>query len=299
MAFSKEQAERYARHFVLKEIGVSGQKRLLQSSVLVIGAGALGSGALLYLAAAGVGVIGIADGDRVELSNLGRQVIHRQENLGILKTESAKRVLQELNPDITIQTIPERVTPDNIESVIAPYDFVLDCTDRFETKFLINDACVLMEKPYSHAGAVRFEGQAMTYVPRRGGCLRCVLGSVPENAATCAEAGVLGTIPGMLGCIQATEAIKFLLGAGELLTGRVLHIDGITMRTQTIRIGKAREDCPVCGKGRSSFSLSEHRAEYEPACSACFATEKSVTEGTATEGNATEKSATEGSDFPS
>ncbi len=266
MAFSKEQAQRFARHFVLKEIGVSGQKQLLQSRVLVIGAGALGSAALLYLAAAGVGVIGIADGDRVELSNLSRQIIHRQEDLGTLKTESAKKALQGLNPDITIHTVPERVTPDNITSVIAPYDFILDCTDRFETKFLINDACVLMEKPYSHAGVVRFEGQAMTYVPGCGGCLRCVLGGVPENAVTCAEAGVLGTIPGILGCVQATEAIKFLLGAGELLTGRVFSIDGLTMRTRTIRIGPAREDCPVCGKGRTSFSLSEHRAEYEPAC---------------------------------
>lgn len=266
MAFSKVETERYARHFVLKEIGVSGQKRLLQSSVLVIGAGALGSSALLYLASAGVGKIGICDGDFVELSNLNRQIIHRQKNLGALKTESAKMAICELNPDITIQTIPQKVTPDNIESVISPYDFILDCTDRFETKFLINDACVLAEKPYSHAGAVRFEGQAMTYVPGRGGCLRCVLGGVPENAATCAESGVLGAIPGILGCIQATEAIKFLLGVGDLLTGRVLSIDGLTMRTHTIRFGKAREDCPVCGKGRASFSLSEHCSEYEPAC---------------------------------
>ena len=240
MAISKEQAERYARHFVLKEIGVSGQKRLMQSSVLVIGAGALGSSALFYLAAAGVGVIGICDGDRVELSNLSRQIIHRQADIGTFKTESAKMALGGLNPDVTIRTIHERVTSDNIESVIAPYDFILDCTDRFETKFLINDACVLREKPYSHAGAVRFEGQAMTYVPGCGGCLRCVLGGVPENAATCAEAGVLGTIPGILGCVQATEAIKFLLGAGELLTGRVFSIDGLTMRTRTIRIGAAR-----------------------------------------------------------
>ncbi len=274
MFFSKEQAQRYARHFVLKEIGVSGQQRLLQSSVLVIGAGALGSSALMYLAAAGIGVIGISDGDRVELSNLGRQIIHGQSDIGTLKTESAKRSLHEHNPDSTVRLISERVTPDNIESVIAPYDFILDCTDRFETKFLINDACVLMKKPYSHAGAVRFEGQAMTYVPGYGGCLRCVLGGIPKNSATCADAGVLGTIPGILGCIQATEAIKYLLGVGELLTGRVLHIDGLTMRTHTIHIGTAREDCPVCGKGRASFSLSEHRSEYEPVCCA-----RSVSEG--------------------
>ena len=264
MAFSKEQAQRYARHFVLKEIGVAGQERLLQSRVLVIGAGALGSSALMYLAAAGIGVIGICDGDRVELSNLSRQIIHRQSDIGTLKTESAKRALVGLNSDVTIQLISERVTPDNIETVISPYDFILDCTDRFETKFLINDACVLMEKPFSHAGAVRFEGQAMTYVPGRGGCLRCVLGGVPENAASCAEAGVLGSIPGIWGCIQATEAIKYLLGTGQLLTGRVLHIDGLTMRTQTINIGAADDDCPVCGKACTSFSLLQHRGEYEP-----------------------------------
>lgn len=264
MAFSKEQAQRYARHFVLKEIGVDGQERLLQSRVLVIGAGALGSSALMYLAAAGIGVIGICDGDRVELSNLSRQTIHRQSDIGTLKTESVKRALIELNSDIKIQLISERVTPDNIEAVISPYDFILDCTDRFETKFLINDACVLMEKPYSHAGAVSFEGQAMTYVPGRGGCLRCVLGGVPENAASCAEAGVLGSIPGILGCIQATEAVKYLLGAGQLLTGRVLHIDGLTMLTQTINTGAADENCPACGKERASFSLLQHRGEYEP-----------------------------------
>lgn len=269
MAFSKEQAQRYARHFVLKEIGVAGQKRLSQSSVLVIGAGALGSSALLYLAAAGIGTIGIADGDRVALSNLSRQNIHRTSSVGALKTESAKAALVALNPDIAVRSIPEHVTPDNIQTAIAPYDFILDCTDRFETKFLINDACVLMEKPYSHAGAVRFEGQAMTYVPGRGGCLRCVLAGVPENASTCAEAGVLGTIPGILGCVQATEAVKYLLGIGTLLTGRVFHMDGLTMRTQTVHIGAAREDCPVCGKGRASFSLSAHRAEYEPACCSC------------------------------
>ncbi len=275
MAFSRDQAERYARHFVLKEIGVAGQKRLSRSSVLVIGAGALGASALMYLTAAGVGTIGIADGDTVELSNLGRQIIHRTESIGKSKTESAKETLNALNPDSAVRLISERVTPDNIRSVVAPYDFILDCTDRFETKFLINDACVLMGKPYSHAGAVRFEGQAMTYVPGRGACLRCVLGGVPENAATCAEAGVLGTIPGLLGCIQATEAIKFLLGIGELLTGRVFHIDGLTMRAQTVHIGTAREDCPVCGRERTSFSLSDHRAEYEPARQECSAAEGS------------------------
>lgn len=268
MAFTKEQLERYSRHFVLKEIGASGQKRLADSKVLVIGAGALGSSALLYLTAAGVGVIGVADGDRVEASNLGRQIIHDAESVGLLKTDSAKRAIERLNPSITVNAFPNRVTPDNITSVIAPYDFILDCTDRFETKLLINDACVLEGKPYSHAGAVRFEGQALTYVPGKGACLRCVLGGVPAEAEYCSQAGVLGAVPGMLGCVQATEAVKYLLGVGELLVGRVLHIDGLSMRIRTVGLEGAREDCPVCGKRRTVLSLADNRREYEPACRA-------------------------------
>ncbi len=267
MAFSQEQLERYSRHFVLREIGVSGQKRLMNSRVLVIGAGALGSSALLYLTAAGVGTLGIADGDRVDMSNLSRQIIHRTSGVGTLKTDSAKQAIGQLNPDVTVNLYSERVTPDNIQEIIKPYDFVIDCTDRFESKFLINDACVLGEKPYSHAGAVRFEGQTMTFVPGKGACLRCLLSRVPsgEQTLTCSEAGVFGAVPGMLGCIQAAEAVKYLLGAGELLVGRVLHIDGLTMRMSAVNVGAAREDCPVCGANPRIRSLLENRAEYEEA----------------------------------
>ncbi len=267
MAFSKEQAERYSRHFVLKEIGVSGQKRLIESKVLVIGAGALGSASLLYLAGAGVGTIGVADGDLIDRSNLSRQIIHREDRIGLLKTESARQTVLGINSDITVNLHSERLTADNIQNVIKGYDFIIDGTDRFESKFLINDACVLERKPYSHAGAVRFEGQTMTYVPGRGPCLRCVLGTVPQNTASCSEAGVLGTIPGMLGCVQATEAVKYLLGIGDLLVGRVLHIDGLTMRMQTISTGKARHDCPACGEHPTILSLAGNRAEYEISCS--------------------------------
>lgn len=269
MAFSKEQAERYSRHFVLREIGVSGQKKLRESEVLVIGAGALGSSSILYLAAVGVGTIGIADGDTVDRSNLGRQIIHRESGIGRLKTESAKQTVFEINSDVTVNLYSERLTPDNIRDAIKDYDFIIDGTDRFESKFLINDACVLEKKPYSHAGAVRFEGQTMTYVPGRGPCLRCLLGNVPHNAATCSEVGVLGTIPGMLGCVQATEAVKFLLGVGDLLVGRVLRIDGLKMLTQTISIGEAYADCPVCGEHPSILSLADNRSEYEAACYSC------------------------------
>lgn len=263
MELSAQQAERYSRHFVLREIGVSGQKRLLEAKVLVIGAGGLGSGALMYLAAVGVGTIGIADGDRVELSNLQRQIIHRTDRLGVEKPLSAKQTLEAINPDVSVRLYPERVTPDNIRDVIAPYDFVIDGTDRFESKFLINDACVLSGKPYSHAGVVRFNGQTMTYVPGRGPCLRCLLDRVPSNAETCAQIGVLGAVTGILGSIQATEAIKYLLGIGELLTGRLLIIDALSMSVQEVEIGSARAECRVCGAHPAISSLTDNRQEYE------------------------------------
>lgn len=262
MVLSARQAERYSRHFVLREIGVSGQKRLLEAKVLVIGAGGLGSGALMYLAAAGVGIIGVVDGDRVELSNLQRQIIHRTDRIGMEKPLSAKQTLETINPDVTVNLYPERVTPDNIRDIIAPYDFIIDGTDRFESKFLINDACVLSGKPYSHAGVVRFNGQTMTYVPGQGPCLRCLLDHVPSNSETCAQAGVLGSVTGILGSIQATEAIKYLLRIGELLTGRLLMVDGLSMSIQEVEIGPARAECGVCGDHPAISSLVDNREEY-------------------------------------
>ena len=265
MLLSEEQAQRYSRHFVLSEIGEPGQKLLLQSKVLVIGAGGLGSSAIMQLAAAGVGVLGIADCDRVELPNLQRQTIHRTKDVGTEKVLSAKRAVEELNPDVTVQLHPERMTVDNIQDAVERYDFVLDCTDRFETKFLINDACVLSKKPYSHAGAVRFEGQAMTYVPGKGPCLRCLLGSVPPagDVQLCKEVGVLGAVVGIMGCIQAAETVKFLLGKGQLLTGRVLHFDGLTMRTRVSELPDPDRHCAVCGEKPAILSLFENREEYE------------------------------------
>lgn len=265
MVLSEEQAERYSRHFVLREIGVSGQKRLLSSKVLVIGAGALGSSALMYLASAGVGTIGIADYDCVERSNLQRQIIHRTEHIGMKKTESASRTLKGINPDTTVNLYSERVTPNNIQSMIEQYDFVIDGTDRFESKFLINDACVLSSKPYSHAGAVRFEGQTMTYVPKQGPCLRCLIDKVPprEQTMSCSQAGVLGAVTGILGSIQASEAIKYLLGIGELLVGRVLRIDALSMRMQTVNVGPVNAECRICGSHPTILSLSDNIEEYE------------------------------------
>lgn len=273
MVLDEEQAQRYSRHFVLREIGVSGQKKLLQSKVLVIGAGGLGSSAIMQLAAAGVGVLGIADYDRVDPSNLQRQTIHRVKDVGTEKVLSAKRAVEELNPDVTVQLHPERMTADNIQSVIEQYDFILDCTDRFETKFLINDACVLSKKPYSHAGAVRFEGQAMTYVPNENPsekvpCLRCLLGSVPplSDTVTCSQAGVLGAVTGVIGSVQAMEAVKLLLGKGELLTGKVLHFDGLSMRVRVTEIPHADRHCAVCGDKPTIQTLSDNREEYEAGC---------------------------------
>lgn len=256
MELSAQQAERYSRHFVLREIGVSGQKKLLGAKVLVIGAGGLGSGALMYLAAAGVGTIGIADYDRVEISNLQRQVIHRTDRVGMAKTLSAKRTLEAINPDVTVHVYPERVTPENIQAIIAPYDFIIDGADRFETKFLINDACVLGRKPYSHAGVVRFGGQTMTYVPGQGPCLRCLLGTVPPNAELCAQVGVLGAVTGILGNIQAAEAIKYVLGIGELLVGRLLLVDALSMSMQEADIGPSNTECRVCGAHPDITSVS-------------------------------------------
>lgn len=265
---TQEQAERYSRHFVLREIGVSGQKQLLNSKVLVIGAGALGSNAIMHLAAAGVGAIGICDYDRVDLSNLQRQIIHKTNSVGINKVESAKQAVSELNPDVTVITHGERMTVDNIQGIISQYDFVLDCTDRFETKFLINDACVLSKVPYSHAGVVRFEGQVMTYVPGCGPCLRCLLGGVPplKDTVTCAEAGVLGAVTGVIGSIQALEAIKYLLGIGELLVGKVLSFDGLNMQIGRVSFAHSDPGCGVCGSNPSILSLIGNRSEYEPNC---------------------------------
>lgn len=260
--FSKEQAQRYARQFALREIGCAGQEKLRAGRVLVVGAGGLGSTALYYLAAAGVGTLGIADGDCVDRTNLNRQILHNDARLGQNKAESAAETLRAFCPDLTLRCFPFRVTPDNLPDLLPPYDLLLDCTDRFETKFLLNDACVLAGKPFVHAGAVRFEGQAMTCIPGKSPCLRCVLGEVPAGE-TCASVGVLGAIPGLLGCVQATEAVKLLLGEGELLTGRVLHVDGLTMRMQTVRV-ETREDCPVCGAHPTIRSLTDDRAAYEP-----------------------------------
>lgn len=248
MGLSKEQLERYTRHILLKEIGEEGQKKLSEARVLIIGAGGLGSPAALYLAAAGVGTIGIADADVVDLSNLQRQVIHTTDDLGKKKVDSAKETITAINPDITVYTYTEFVDRNNIIDLIRDYDFVLDCTDNFETKYLINDACVMAKKPFSHAGVFQFEGQVTTVIPGEGPCYRCIYKNPPLKGAApnTKEVGIVGTVPGIAGCLQATEAIKYITGAGELLVGSLLVFDALSMEFHKIEIGNRREDCEVC-----------------------------------------------------
>lgn len=245
---SEEQIQRYSRHIMLKEVGGKGQRRLLDGRVLIIGAGGLGSPIALYLAAAGVGTIGIADADEVDVSNLQRQVIHFTQDVGKPKVISAAEKMRSINPDLQVNTYQEWISAANIARIIADYDFVIDGTDNFAAKFLINDACVLGGKPYSHGGILQFDGQTITVLPRQSACYRCIFPQPPPKDAipTCSQAGVIGVLPGVLGTIQATEAIKFLLGKGELLSGRLLTYNALRMRFREIQI-KRNSACPVCG----------------------------------------------------
>ena len=249
MAFTNEQLERYSRHIILKEVGAKGQKKLLNAKVLIIGAGGLGAPAAMYLAAAGVGTIGIADADEVDLSNLQRQVIHTTNDLGKAKVQSAKETMTAINPDVTVNTYRTFVTSENILDLIKDYDFIIDGTDNFPAKFLINDACVMAKKPFSHAGIIRFKGPLMTYVPGQGPCYRCVFKEPPPKDAvpTCKQAGVIGAMGGVIGSLQAMEAVKYIIGQGELLTGYLLTYDALTMEFRKIKLPKDTSHCAVCG----------------------------------------------------
>ena len=248
MAFTNEQLERYSRHIILKEIGVKGQKKLLNAKVLIIGAGGLGAPAALYLAAAGVGTIGIVDADVVDLSNLQRQVIHTTDDIGKKKVDSAAQTMRQINPDITVNTYHEYVSSQNILKLIEDYDFILDGTDNFPAKFLINDACVMAKKPFSHAGIIRFKGQLTTVIPGESPCYRCIFRDPPPKDAvpTCKQAGVIGAMGGVIGSLQAMEAIKYITGAGELLTGYLLTYDALTMEFRKIKLPPRGKGCAVC-----------------------------------------------------
>ena len=250
MEFTKEQKERYARHLILEEVGTDGQEKLFQAKVCLIGAGGLGSAAALYLAAAGVGTIGIVDSDDVDLSNLQRQILHGDADLGVKKVRSAEQSLHRINPKLKVLTYPVYADRENIKDLIQEYDFVIDAADNFPTKFLINDACVQAKKPFVHAGVIRFQGQLMTYVPGRGPCYRCIFKDPPPKEAvpSAKQAGIFGAVCGVVGSLEAKEAVKYILGAGELLTGKMLVYDGLRAQFRTVKLPERVGDCAVCGR---------------------------------------------------
>jgi molybdopterin/thiamine biosynthesis adenylyltransferase len=244
-----DELERYSRHVILEDFGAAAQSQLLESSVLIVGAGGLGSRVALYLAAAGVGTIGIVDDDVVDLSNLQRQIIHTTADIDTPKARSAEAKMRAINPTLTLHAHQIRVNAGNIAELIAPYDLVIDGADNFATKFLINDACVLTKKPFVHGGILRFTGQAISVQPDKSACYACLYDAPPppESVPTCSSAGVLGAIAGMLGTIQAAEAIKILTGVGEPLFNRLLSFDAKAMRFREIRFSK-NPKCRVCGE---------------------------------------------------
>lgn len=250
MNFTDEQKMRYSRQLVMADVGESGQQKLLSSKVLVIGAGGLGSPALMYLAGAGVGIIGIADADEVDLSNLQRQVIHTTSDIGKAKAESARETINKMNPDIVVKTYKTYVNSKNITSLISEYDFVLDCTDNFDSKFLINDYCVKAEKPFCHAGIVGFEGQLMTYIPHKSPCYRCIFEEPPKDGDVPLpkEVGVISPACGVIGSLQAMEAVKYLLGKGELLCGYMLIYNAFNSSFRKIKLPKQNPNCSACNK---------------------------------------------------
>ena len=260
---TSEQRIRYARHLLLPEVGEKGQLKLLGSKVLLLGAGGLGSPAALYLAAAGVGQIGIIDMDVVDSSNLQRQILHNMDRVGMRKVDSAKKTLTAMNPDLEVTTYDMRLGADNILDIIDGYDVIVDGTDNFPTRYLVNDAALLKNIPVVHGSIFRFEGQVTVFAPYVGPCYRCMIPEPPpaELAPSCAEAGVLGVLPGIVGSIQAVETIKLLLGLGEPLIGRLLTYDALDQSFRTFKVRRDPE-CPACGENAGPIQI----AEYDDLC---------------------------------
>jgi adenylyltransferase/sulfurtransferase len=263
MALSNDEVKRYSRHLIMPEVGVDGQEKLKKGSVLCIGAGGLGSPAALYLAAAGVGRIGIVDFDVVDYSNLQRQVIHGTRDVGRSKLASAKDRLVDLNPNITVETYEAALSSKNALELFKPYDIILDGTDNFPTRYLVNDACVIMGKLNAYGSIFRFEGQASVFGAKDGPCYRCLYPEPPPPGLvpSCAEGGVLGVLPGIVGTIQATEAVKLIMGIGEPLIGRFLIYDALRMKFRELKL-KKDPDCPVCGTHPTVREL----IDYEQFC---------------------------------
>jgi molybdopterin/thiamine biosynthesis adenylyltransferase/rhodanese-related sulfurtransferase len=261
-----DQLERYSRHILLPEVGERGQEKLLKGKVLLLGAGGLGSPAALYLAAAGVGTLGIVDNDHVDASNLQRQVLHGTDRVGTPKVESAEKTLRNLNPDVKVLRFQERLTSDNADRIFDQgWDVIVDGLDNFPTRYLVNDASVWKSIPVVHGSIFRFDGQVTTFWPHKGPCYRCLYPEPPPPhlAPSCAEAGVLGILPGVVGTIQATEAIKILLGQGEPLVGRLLTYDSLKMQFRTLKLRRDKT-CPVCGEAPSITRY----VDYEGFCAA-------------------------------
>ncbi len=268
IALTSEQRERYSRHLLIPEVGLEGQQKLLESKVLLIGAGGLGSPAALYLAAAGVGTLGIVDNDEVDLSNLQRQVIHSNERIGVPKVESAKQTIEALNPDVDVVPHPIRLDRDNVLDLIRDYDVIVDGADNFPTRYLLNDAAVRERKPVVHASILGFDGQLTTFVPYEGPCYRCLYPQPPpaELAPSCGANGVLGVLPGIMGLLQANEVIKLVVGIGEPLVGRLLLFEALSTEFTQLKVRRDVEGCPTCGAG---VDLENTEFEdYEALCAA-------------------------------
>ena len=261
--FSKEQIERYSRHIILKEVGGMGQTRLLESKVLLIGAGGLGSPIGVYLAAAGVGTLGIIDDDVVDLSNLQRQILHGTSDIGTPKTESAEASITEMNPDVKVIPYNERITSANAFKILEQYDLIVDGCDNLPTRYLLNDASVMLGKPIVHGSIFQFEGQVTVFYPGKGPCYRCLYPEPPPPGMvpSCQEAGVFGVLPGIIGTIQAVEAIKILLDIGEPLIGTLLLFNALTMDFKRLKL-RQDKDCPMCGENPSVTEL----IDYEEFC---------------------------------
>jgi adenylyltransferase/sulfurtransferase len=268
--FTEEQIERYSRHIILPEVGAEGQSKLLESKVFMIGAGGLGSPVAYYLAAAGVGTIGIADADVVDSSNLQRQIIHNQDRVGMPKVESARETMQALNPDVKVNTYNYFITEENVREIIRDYDLIIDGCDNFPTRFLVNDACYFEKKPLISGAMFRFEGQVATFKPHQqkgAPCYRCLYPEPPPAGLvpSCSEAGILGALAGAVGTIQAVEAVKELLGIGDSLAGKLMVFDALRMEWKKLKLHKDPA-CPLCGDNPTITDL----VTYEQACELKF-----------------------------